>query len=98
MPFKYSSYRPILSNLKQKLKTLSNNWQNGAPMAPQCSPKGHNFSLAQKWSTYTAIWTCGPGKFLKKAENRKTGCDRPVLDVGLQNYDFWASIYVIYVA
>ena len=80
------------------MKSFSNNWQNGAPMAPQCSPMGPNFFLAGKWSTHTTIWTYGPGKFLKKAKNRKTGCDRPVLYVGPQNYDFCASIHVIYVA
>ena len=67
-------------------------------MAPQCSPKGHKFFLAQKWFTYTTILKYDPGKFPKKGKNRKTRCDRPVLDVGPQKIDFWASIYVVYMA
>ena len=33
---------------------------------------------------YASIWTYGPGRFLKKAEIRKTGRARPFLGVGPQ--------------
>ena len=43
-----------------------------------------NNDLPGKWSKYASIWTYGPGRFLKKAEIRKTGRARPFLGVGPQ--------------
>ena len=72
--FEYRSYGPILSLLKQKLFFKVNTIGNGGPQPPQCSPMGHNFFLAAKWSTYAGIWAYEPGRLLLKAqkpENRR---------------------------
>ena len=55
--FEHRSFGLILSLLKQKLNFQVNNIGNGGPQLPQCSPMGHKFFLAAKWSIYADIWS-----------------------------------------